>query len=147
VKSAGTLVRKYRLYYGSGVTFGNGGRSVLTAVQEYGNDPNGVCTSLAGTDGVCLPAQTFGWQQGGQVFVAPGSGSWGANQANWLSPSAAPMLTGDFDGDGKTDIAVASNNGTITFQVHLSANPSAAPLNWTPTNPQTWWGDSASIFL
>src|SRR4051812_20922898 len=89
VKSGGALLHQYRLDYSE---YGYATlRSHLTAVQEYGSD--GTST---------LPAQTFGWQQGGLAFSHqswPVSNYWGSSDYTW---------TGDFDGDGRTDIASAN---------------------------------------
>src|SRR6266702_2289648 len=52
-----TLVRDYRLGYdNNGAPQGPTGRSRLVSMQE------------CGSDGVCLPGTTFGWQQGGGTF-------------------------------------------------------------------------------
>ena len=92
VNSNNVMLRKYRLDYAYG---GATGRSLLTAVQEYGSD------------GTTLPAQTFAWQRGGSAMYGS---RWDTRQNSWSYPDNGTFLTGDFDGDGRTDIAVAYND-------------------------------------
>ena len=124
VKSGGALLHQYRLDYGEygAATF----RSHLTAVQEYGSD--GTST---------LPAQTFGWQQGGLGF----------SQQNWTVPnqwgSSDYTWSGDFDGDGRTDIASA-NGGNIYVKLSTGSGFTQqvwpVPANWGSSS-YTWTGD------
>jgi YD repeat-containing protein len=128
VRSAGELLRKYRLDYGE---YGAAtGRSHLTAVQEYGSD--GTST---------LPAQNFVWQQGGQGF---GFERWGTQQGGWVDgddwPKESTFLTGDFDGDGRTDVAcVFYDAGSISIDVHLATGGSFAWQRWS-TKQGGWVG-------
>jgi hypothetical protein len=123
VKSNGALVRQYRLDYEDGAVTA---RSHLVAVQEYGSD--GVST---------LPAQTFEWQQGGAGFTqsaAPVLNAWGAPDYTW---------TGDFNGDGLTDLASA-NGGNVNMKLSTGAgfswNTWYVPNTWG-SSTYTWPGD------
>ncbi|MFN0062272.1 MAG: FG-GAP-like repeat-containing protein [Myxococcaceae bacterium] len=90
VKSAGALVRRYRLDYQYGALTG---RSQLVAVQEYGSD--GAST---------LPAQTFAWEQGmtAPLLDSMYMGS-GINGYDLLSTQDR-VVPFDFDGDGRQDL-------------------------------------------
>jgi hypothetical protein len=110
VRAGGVLVRKYRLDYQNGSATG---RSRLTAVQEYGN--NGSST---------LPAQTFGWQEGGSGFDAPVQWTTGA----YWNYSPFP---GDYNGDGKTDVMLFDATRDTTskgYGVVIQANPPTPDL-------------------
>ncbi len=87
-----TLVRDYRLTYDNA---GAVGRSRLTSVQE------------CGTDGVCLPATQFGWQNGAVGYaVTP-------NQFHWSTNKADSIGFTDIDGDGQLDFYGWGSDGNI----------------------------------
>ena len=122
VRSAGALVRKYRLEYECGLdsppnsgTCASTNRSRLISVLEYGSD--GTST---------LPAQTFGWQEGGTGFQTD------AKLANLdkypvLQDGSYDYTFADMDGDGRTDILYnPANEGG--FRVRLTAT--GAESNW-----------------
>src|SRR6266571_2055413 len=100
-----TLVRDYRLSYdNNGAPQGPTGRARLVSVQE------------CGSDGVCLPGTSFGWQNAGAGFAIP-------DYNNPALPNTIPggylnrnanaqgMFIGDFNGDGKTDYMWLPANG------------------------------------
>ncbi len=123
VKSAGRLVRKYRLDYecssaATPCSSSKTGRSRLKAVTETGSD--GVSA---------LPSQTFTYQDGGfSGFAAMGPFLPFGGYRN-----AQP---GDFNGDGKTDILTYSNgsvyvlfsNGNGSFTSSAGTPIAAAPM-------------------
>ncbi|RMG62221.1 MAG: hypothetical protein D6722_18720, partial [Bacteroidetes bacterium] len=94
VRSAGALVRKYRLDYQYGSATG---RSRLIAVQEYGS--NGTST---------LPAQTFAWQEGGSGRFGNAIGWSDARNFNGWKFGGI----GDFNGDGKSDMMLYYNDAS-----------------------------------
>ncbi len=106
----GQLLRKYRLDYEYGATTGS---SRLIAFQEYGSD--GTSTR---------PAQSFYWQEGSRNWASFASRSdWGPN-SGFTNASRYPLLIGDWNGDGRTDLGRVHNTGT-TFQ--LSTGTGWAP--------------------
>ncbi len=87
------LAREYRLAYDNN---GAAGRSRLTSVQE------------CGTDGVCLPATTFTWQNGSIGFGAEQNLYWSTNKT-----ADAPIGFADINGDGRQDFWGRSGNGNV----------------------------------
>jgi YD repeat-containing protein len=138
-----TTERRYELLYQNGIAYGTTGRSELISVQEQ-NPPF-----------TPMPAETFDWQQGGSQVFWPKP--WGTNQGSpGEFPSQTKYLTGDFDGDGKTDVAYAyahynpsTSKSEVYINVHLSSDPNGPPRQWAPYNgqPQEWLGDNFSTFL
>jgi RHS repeat-associated protein len=120
VKVSSQRARIYQLTYAQSPSTG---RSVLASVQEYGKDaivdPTGTVTG-----GTALPAATFATTSS-------------VNQLNWVQFSQTQnfgnnarnsnWLTGDFDGDGKTDVAFYHGSDATTW-VGLSTGTS---FNWT----------------
>jgi RHS repeat-associated protein len=108
VKVSGSRLRAYALGYGqSGAT----ARSLLTSVQLFGRDAtvsNGVVSGPT-----ALPAATFTYQQatgapfGLSLATAP------------MSVQSARTRLGDFDGDGREDVAYFAD-GTPQVQVALA---------------------------
>lgn len=122
------LVTDYRITYQQSPS---SSRSELTSVTACGGD------------GSCLPTSTFQWAIGG------GSPSWvhggGANPNGWNFGWPGPAngyftVSGDFNGDGKADLAqVASSthyvmlgNGDGTF---TASGPFQNPNGWTFSDP------------
>jgi hypothetical protein len=99
------LVRDYRVTYETGTATN---RSRLTSITE--------CAS----DGSCMPANTYTWQEGGSGFQSPQNwGSYSGNGAHFI---------GDFNGDGRMDYLYA-NNGIIQVQLSNGAGFDA-PVTW-----------------
>jgi hypothetical protein len=70
--------------------------------------------TLCGSDGTCLPATTFAWTTAGSGPFAQSSqtvdGSFGSPPDSAWTP-----ISGDFNGDGRTDFAFVAGNGIVTF--------------------------------
>jgi hypothetical protein len=104
-----TPVLEYRLGYGSG---SRTGRSIVESVT--------MCTAA----NECLPATRFG-------FAPADATAWTSTTAStpaWANDSIGHLLTGDINGDGRTDL-VFRGNGWVTTPV-LFANGDGT---WTPT--------------
>ncbi|MEK7207661.1 MAG: FG-GAP-like repeat-containing protein [Pseudomonadota bacterium] len=117
-----TLVRNYVLAYDND---GAVRRSRLTSVKE------------CGVDGICLPATTFGWQQG----------SVGFNTAlQWVQQGAsepAQMQYADVNGDGKMDALYFDTSrsnqvwvGSSTGTAFAAASPWVSYSSSTPAQIQ-----------
>ncbi len=125
--SASTLIRKYRLDYENSTALT--GRSHLIALQEYGSD--GAST---------LPAQTFGWQQGATGLQAD---SWLSAPIADTQTGASTRLVGDFNGDGKMDVATVFNDaGVISIDVRVSQGSSFITQRWATQQGNWHGGDS-----
>ena len=126
--------------------------------------------TLCGSDGGCLPAATFSWTAGGngtfgngnpadtgiQVVLSRPPNGW-----DFGTPATATWkpITGDFNGDGKTDYVMFAgttintflSNGDGTFTVLLSRPPNGWDFgtpasNWTPITGD-FNGDGKTDFL
>jgi hypothetical protein len=115
VTVAGNPARTYQITYVTTPTPGlpGTGRSIIQSVQEFGKDPN-----------TGLPAESLGFQTGGQQFTAPATWS---TQVFANSGSAWP---GDFNGDGKSDFVLQTQAAQLT--VYQSTGSSF--VTWAPTN-------------
>ncbi|MFZ5654697.1 MAG: toxin TcdB middle/N-terminal domain-containing protein, partial [Pseudomonadota bacterium] len=112
-----TAVREYRLTYDASAATG---RSRVVGVQECGGD------------GVCLGVTQVGWQ--GNILDL-------SQQINWINSQPAwtgyKFYTGDFDGDGRTDIlgiGVVDSYGRYTGNGCLFiryAGDLSQQTNWT----------------
>jgi hypothetical protein len=100
---AGALVRAYNLTYDNN---GAGDRSRLISMQE------------CGSGGVCLPATTFSWQPSGSYTPAALQ-----NGQFFLGhPYGVPgwVVTGDFNGDGRHDVAIFNSTADRGYTIGLS---------------------------
>jgi RHS repeat-associated protein len=144
VAAAGSRVRTIALSYG---TSGSTSRSLLTSVQRFGLDAQ-VDSTGAVSGGTALPPVTLGWSSGGD-------GSFGytnvADPSGWVWNSDAQTITGDFNGDGKTDVTlrytgggwgttpIFFSNGDGTFHYTNAGDPSGGV--WNQAGAQTLVGD------
>lgn len=98
------LVKKYDFVY---TTSGTSSRSLLSRIQESDNN------------GVHLPATRIDWQKGG----TPGTfeSAAGSRSSGGSGRYLKKMFTVDVDGDGKTDMVRAWNNGgKLAFSTYFS---------------------------
>src|SRR5712692_9314011 len=127
-----SLVRDYQLAYDNN---GAVGGSRLLSVTE------------CGSDGVCLPGTRAGWSQKADGTFAAQSTVF-PNGWNFGIPTQFQLITGDFNGDGKTDYIemggttqyVFLSNGDGTF----TAQSTVFPNGWNfgiPTQFQLITGD------
>ncbi|WPB78997.1 FG-GAP-like repeat-containing protein [Archangium violaceum] len=122
VTTSGSRVRTYQLTYSVSTS---SGRSLLQSVRQFGSDAtlDGAGTV---TGGSALPAKTFEYQ------TSPGgltSTEW-ATAADYLgNDSYNYVVTGDFDGDGRTDIAFTRPqwNG---WKMRLSTGAGFSSTDW-----------------
>jgi hypothetical protein len=139
-----TLVRDYRLTYDNN---GAAGRSRLASVQE------------CGTDGVCLPATQFGWQNGALNYAAT------PNQFVWSTNKADSIGFADINGDGKLDFYGWGSDGNIHVRlwgangfgpdttIAWSTNKTAdGPIGFADINgdgrADFWgWGSDGNIYV
>jgi hypothetical protein len=107
--SAATLVAEYRLAYDNGAM---AGRSRLRSVTE------------CGPGGACLPALSVEWQ-GGVAAWGGGPELPGFSPAQgYVDNDLYPTVTGDWNGDGKTDIGRVTPSGV---EFHVSAGGGWSP--------------------
>ncbi|HEY3359939.1 MAG TPA: FG-GAP-like repeat-containing protein, partial [Polyangia bacterium] len=128
VTLGGSAVRAYKLTYGASTATG---RTLLASVTEYGTDRT-IDGSGTITGGSTQPTTTFTYQAAGfghafaETSWATTASSWGDAQHTWV---------GDFNGDGRQDVASASGG---TIWVKRSTGASFVQETWTTTAPS--WG-------
>ncbi|HEY3351640.1 MAG TPA: FG-GAP-like repeat-containing protein [Polyangia bacterium] len=129
-------IRAYRLTY----TTGTGtGRSVVTAIQQYGKDVTHDGAGLI-TGGTALPETTLGYTDPAAGLSFSG---WYTNPS-WAgvipaSASTTRTFTGDFNGDGKLDYLFTYGDGVnAIWYVGLSTGSSFVFSSWY-SNP-AWAG-------
>src|SRR5262249_35846234 len=121
VTVSGSRARSYALSY---TVSGSTSRSVLSSVQQYGTDAT-LDASGNVTAGTGLPPVTTAYSGGGTglfdyVNLPDPSGSAGSTWSTW-NATGAQALEGDFDGDGRTDVALR-NVGWTTTPVFFSSS-------------------------
>ncbi|MEW6115271.1 MAG: SpvB/TcaC N-terminal domain-containing protein [Nitrospirota bacterium] len=108
-----SLVRRYSLNY----TYSpDSYRSTLTSVTQYGSD--GVSA---------LPSTTFGWQTGGNGWTSITGLSTFSPAQGYSNENTYPIFTGDFNGDGKTDVGRVHSSGVSVYVANGSGG-------WTMLN-------------
>ncbi|MCK1383303.1 VCBS repeat-containing protein [Bradyrhizobium sp. 21] len=126
--SGSSLVTNYQLAY---QLSSSTGRSEIISV------------TACAADGSCLPATTFQWTGSGSVAF---SGGGGLNPSSWDfgTPPASlrAPLSGDFNGDGKLDVMMFSNDGYYLMLANgdgsFSGQFSGMPNGWDfGTPPQS----------
>ncbi|WNG62078.1 hypothetical protein F0U59_50780 [Archangium gephyra] len=122
VTTSGRRVRAYQLTYTSSASTG---RSLLQRVQQFGSDAtlDGAGTV---TGGSAQPAKTFEYQ------TSPGgltSGGWGTDTDYMGVDAYNHVVSGDFNGDGKSDIAF-TRPGWNAWKVRLSTGNGVTSANW-----------------
>jgi Salmonella virulence plasmid 65kDa B protein/FG-GAP-like repeat/Insecticide toxin TcdB middle/N-terminal region len=93
--------------------------------------------TLCGGDGTCLPATTFAWLNAANGTFTLQTSTIGSFSQKYWTP-----ISGDFNGDGKTDFAFAGgtnlyvylSNGDGTFTLHQST---IGNFGYPPT--ANWW--------
>ncbi len=119
VKVDTNQLRSYKLTYGYSARTG---RSLLKNIQKFGRDAAVDSTGKI-TGGVGLPQSTATWSDNTNGFenVSDISTSYGLTAEIW---SKSFFHNGDFNGDGKEDLLLRYNPGTINEAYLLLANNS-----------------------
>lgn len=106
VWSGDQRVRAYQLIYAESASTA---LSRLTSVREFGHDATfGAHNEITG--GTALPGTSFAYSDA--PFALADSGGTGPNGSGGISlqPPTTTTLTGDFNGDGRTDVVVAGGS-------------------------------------
>jgi YD repeat-containing protein len=128
VVANGGLVRAYKLSYTpNGITR----RSLLSSVQQFGKDAD-LDGSGRVTGGTALPAMTFTYQTGGSSW----STSVKAGPAP-ATPVVSSCLTGDINGDGKSDFWCETASGSGSWKVATSTGSGWTTATWSGPGPAT----------
>ncbi|WP_298609897.1 FG-GAP-like repeat-containing protein [uncultured Thiobacillus sp.] len=110
------LIKEYRLAY-----------------EQSSANKNSRITGLMECSEQCINATSFSWQN-----LVPVLGSWTWTGSPVFGFRTIKWLIGDFNGDGKTDIAVTSTNGDILMR--LSAGVGGfVQQTWVGTSNWDWW--------
>jgi hypothetical protein len=123
----GQRLRAYALTYQSGT---GTGRPMLTSVQEYGKDAQ-VQSDGSITGGTALPPQSFSY----------GSLTSGFTKSTWLDGVSLVGQQGDFNGDGRPDMAYVSGCNVI---LKLSTGSGFSSQTWPIANCSGQVGTGAS---
>ena len=102
--SAATLVSDYRITYQQGSA---SGRSQVRSITRCGGD------------GACLPATTFGWQNGGPITNTSNTNAGGLNGS--MGNCQCQAYLGNFDGSGRKSVmwVAEDQNGLTTGAVYF----------------------------
>lgn len=129
VKANYNRLRYYALHYDSSSI---SAKSILTSIQEYGSD---TILDLAGnvTSGTSLPPVTLGYQSKDTNLQTTGMGwklsTW-ASTGGTMPLNTSKCIPGDYDGDGKTDLAcwTEANNWSVAWSTGTSWSVQNYPL-------------------
>lgn len=117
------LVRDYRLTYD---TSGSGGASRITQIAE--------CVVTPQVD-ECFPPTVFGWDGNGSL---PDYDNPHALKPGW---SDYHFITGDWNGDGRTDLFLQHREDGASSMYLANANGTMAVAGF---NPDDWWAGEGS---
>ena len=136
IRTGGQRVRAYKLAYN---TSSSSSRSLLASVQQFGRDAvlDGSATITGGTS---LPPMQMEWMDAKNYFT---STVWSADtplhMRNGGSSNDYQVLTGDFNGDGKIDIATITKNGGGGWRnwvaMELSTGTGFSSTLWSANTP------------
>jgi hypothetical protein len=134
VVSSSSTVRAYKLEYDAdpdtaGSQYGGStGRSILYSVQQYGSDAFLDASGIV-SGGTSLPALTLNYQNSADILntVQDLTNQYGMTTSSW-SNKRRSLYTGDFNGDGQTDINL-QNKGGYTDTYLLIADGSGGFLS------------------
>ena len=128
---SGSRARAYKLTYS---TSGSTARSLLASVQQFGRDATLDATGTV-TGGTSLPAMTVSTSgaAGGLTDTAwaGGGGSCGSLSGPWCEDAWNLVYRGDFNGDGKGDIAYTRPGWGTTWIVMLSTGSGFTAQVWS----------------
>jgi|GEM_PF-1486178 len=127
IKQNGLVIKRYKFIYDNSKDLQE--RSFLTDIQECGYNSSSTES--------CVPPTNFDWYQADHKLTAATwtvSNEWGGDGYTW---------TGDFDGNGLTDIASAAGGNVF---MKLSNGTGFNPATWTVESAwggagYTWTGD------
>ncbi len=110
----GSLAGKYVLDYAYSA---NSQRSLLTQVTQFGSD------------GSSLPATKFTWQNESHNWSSTNGELFDLSIADgYENANTYPMVVGDFNGDGKTDVGRVTSGGVQIYLSNGAGGWSAMPL-------------------
>lgn len=113
--------------------FNNDGRDDLASLYDYGNSSNGLFTFLGQADGTFKPTDR-------SAYVGPG---------NW-SAAAAKIFAGDFNGDGRDDVAMTFDQGGCRTSTHTFLSKADGTFNqqfgsWDSGAGNWCWNESKHV--
>ena len=128
------LKAAYKLSYQNNSATTANGASKLVSFQHYGSD-----AYISGSNilsGTAYPARTFSYSSSNDSLVMS---RWATNQGGYWDDQN--WTSGDFNGDGKTDLAKFWNDGgSMTADVHLS-NGNGFDIQRFATKQGGYWNE------
>src|SRR3990172_7054054 len=120
VRANGYPVKVYKLTYASSSSTS---RSLLSSVQQYGNDATvDTVTGNITNEAVAskLPATVFDWQLGGSSFTSTWDSSQLLTSGTYLDENNRLWFT-DVNGDGKADLLIRGSGNNINVKLSNGA--------------------------